>query len=169
MDALKVFAVGVARIAAIIVVVIVSLTILGFGGVTLWQSWTAAQEAARTAPLEEATEWPAKTATSFEDVEVTLSTKWLEGQLLYQFRVNGYPPAIAAGREGRNAFWLLRFMDDDGFQVDQVDVSLNSMSLVNRRLGPLGGLSINTATSMSADQYRRIANWTLGWRGFPDQ
>ena len=166
MGAMKAFAVGVARIATIIVVVIVALSVFGFGGNALWENWTKAQETARNAPLEALKTWPLITVEALGGVKLTLSTKWREGELLYQFNVDGYPPKIAAARDGNtvDSKWRLSFFDKDGFEVVVVNVPLSEMS--RRTTTVVEGLSANTRTMMSADQYRRVATWGIGW-SFP--
>ena len=215
MGAMKAFAVGVARIATIIVVVIVALAGLGFGGVAVWENWKEARDVARNAPLEELKVWPPLTIEALGGVKLTLSTKWREGDMLYQFDVNGYPPEIAAAKDmaqrrpsdnelktaaakvgasidpndprivffsgNEEAFrkeiqsitesrWILSFLDKDGFQAFNVAVPLGEMERVvaNAVVGQYKGLSANTRARMSADEYRRAANWEPTWSGFPD-
>lgn len=124
--AVKSFAVGVARIAAIIVVVIVTLSGLGFGGFALWNHL----ETERNVPLEALKIWPPITAENLGGVTLRLSTKWREGQLLYQFSVAGYPPKIAAAIDGstNDTQWNLAFLDKDGFQGDTVNVPIAEMT-----------------------------------------
>jgi len=170
MGAIKSFTVGVMRIAAIILLVIVSLAALGFGGASLWNNWTESQEAARNAPLEETTEWPPITLEPLGDVELSLTTKWRDGRLLYQFNVDGYTPEIAAAKDAGNADseWALRFLDEDGFETASVAVPVSGMTKSVIDQGKYGGLSTNSNTLMSADEYRRAVTWSIAWSGFPE-
>ncbi len=110
---MKSFALGIIRIAAIIVLVTITLSVLGFGGTYIWEKWGEAEKTARNAPLGEVKIWPPKTAEALDGVTLSLSTKWLDGQLLYKFEVAGYPPKIAAARDkgGSDAVLGVRFID----------------------------------------------------------
>ena len=164
---MKSFAVGVARIAAIIVVVIVTLSGLGFGGFALWNHL----ETERNAPLEALKIWPPITAESLGGVTLRLSTKWREGRVLYHFRVAGYPPKIAAAMDGSTdaSKWNLVFLDKDGFEAATVDVPIHKMSRGETGVaGQYTGLDANSDTYMSADNYRRAAGWDISWQGFAE-
>ena len=127
---MKSFALGVVRIAAIIVLVTVTLSALGVGGTYFWEKWAEAQETARNAPLGEVKIWTPTTVEALGGVTLSLSTKWLNGTLLYKFEVDGYPPKIAAAKSGAasgSAFELL-FMDKDGFKTASIDVEIHQMS-----------------------------------------
>ena len=174
MSTFKSFAVGVARVAAIIVVVVVTLTVLSLGGSAVWEDWTEARDAARNAPLEKLKVWPAQTIEALGGVEVTLSTKWhgsqMLSQMLYQLDVNGYPPEISAARDGvtDDSKWGLRFLDKDGFEVVEVEVPLGTMNRMSPAIGQHTGLSENASVGMSVDDYRRAASWEIVWSGFAE-
>ena len=169
MGAIKLFIVSVARILAIIIVATSALSVLSFGSVTLWNNWTESQKIARNAPLEAVKEWPPIVVEAFEGVELKLSTKWIGGQLFYQFRVDGYTSAIAAAREDGNAdtVWSLKFIDADGFRAADINVPVSTMTKIVSTPGMFVGLSSNSDAFMSAEEYRHIANWSIQWSGFP--
>ena len=177
--ATKLFVVGVARVAAITVVVMVALSGLGLGGFALWEHL----ETERNAPLEASKTWPPITVERLGGVTLTLSTKWREGKLLYHLHVAGYPPQIAAadptggpwkkyqavGGPADAPKWSLVFLDKDGFRTAAIDAPIHEMiTMANGVTGQHAGLDVNAGAYMPADDYRRAARLEISWAGFPE-
>ena len=167
MNRLKSFVLGVLRIAAAILVVIIALTALGWGGYAFWQS----RQAAGNAPLNEPKKWPPIKIEALGDVELSLSTMWRDGSLYYHLSTGGYPKELAAARDratGRSSLdagpeWTLAFLDNHGFKVFEHKIPLIQMAKIVDGRGQGAGLSANEDTYINADVYRRASSWEVTW------
>jgi hypothetical protein len=112
--------------------------------------------------------WPeTRLNAPFTDTTFRLQTVWRNGNIYYQFGIEGYPPVFrqASGRESQSAFQI-NFLDKDGFQLYQRQVTLAEMTkVVGDDDQPTGELW-KSNEAMDVDLYRRAAKWEITWSGF---
>lgn len=99
------------------------------------------------------------------DIEAFIEGR--ERMMLYQFTVIGYPEMIDRAREEKDKVsFTVTFLDTDGFKIKSIAVPLRAMT---RNVGADGkgtALHYQGKISISADQYRHIADWKVSWQGF---
>ncbi len=117
-------------------------------------------------PYAEPRSWVDETVDVFEDTTFHLITKWEDGSLYYQFAILGYPSVIKKHYEEgdvSNYSISIIFYDSDGFLVDDHEIPLNEFSRHEGQDG-ISGLSSNSKTYMSFNNYKKIAMWTIQWK-----
>jgi hypothetical protein len=163
MNRFKSFLIWVLKISAVFVVVIMAIVAI-FSG---WEGFQKSKLEAARLPLAQAKTWPVEQIKPLGGVNIELSTKWRDHQLLYQFKVIGYPKGIELAREkfvgSKRVGFTIYFRDAGGFKVFSHHIPLNEMSLT---VGPNGegiGLTANSKTSMNDDDYRNATTWDIEW------
>ena len=157
---LKIFFVGAARIATIIVIAIVALSTVGWGVYEFIQ----ARESSSNAPLAKPKNWPPITLEPLGGIELNLSTAWRQGDYMYyQFRVKGFPQELASVPASDTNTWTLTFLDEHGFKVFDHAGKLNEMSKNVDDSGKRIGLSSNSYTYVSNENYRLATRWEVTW------
>jgi hypothetical protein len=160
---LKSFFIGAARIATIIVFTIIALSAVGWGVYEFIQS----RERASNAPMGEPKDWPTITLEPLGGIDLNLSTAWRQGGLYYQFRVKGFPKELASVPESDKNAWTLTFLDKNGFKVFGHTEQLSDMTKSVDGAGNIAGLSSNSSTSVSVEDYRLAARWEVTWSFLP--
>jgi len=153
------FCVATLKLGSAIVAAVLVLALLAWAIVAVRER---SQEAAN-APLATVKKWPeTRLNAPFTDTTFRLQTVWRNGNIYYQFGIEGYPPVFrqASGRESQSAFQI-NFLDKDGFQLYQRQVTLAEMTkVVGDDDQPTGELW-KSNEAMDVDLYRRAAKWRL--------
>jgi uncharacterized lipoprotein YehR (DUF1307 family) len=123
----------------------------------------AEQEAAKQ--LSESKAWPARQIMN-QYANVTLKTKWSDGNIYYQFYVDKNLRNISR----YNSALTIELYDTESFLVQKMLVNVNSMA---------GGIGTDGKTieamvykdqiPMSEDAYKKIVAWNVLWSGFVKQ
>jgi len=166
MGAVRGFFLGALKIAVVIVLAVVLLVALGWGGYSLYEGW----DAAKNAPLGKTRTWPELVIHPLGNAKFKLSTAWRDGGLHYQFTVDSYPPAVDAAWRGAGSDVLgggpkftLTFLDQQGFKLFEHEVPLNRLTHAVDQSGKAVGMSAKDQTYVTADTYRRAASWEVTW------
>lgn len=166
MSTFRDFLVGASKIAVAIVISVVVLSAIGWGIYAMYES----NVASKNEPLATPKAWRKIPIESIGDVTVQLRTIWRNSSMSYQFEVDGYPKKIEAALKesyssgsSDNSFTLV-FVDKDDFEVMEHGVLLKEMSRRVDAKGVPGGLSAHGNKYISAEEYRRIADWKIKWR-----
>jgi hypothetical protein len=164
MGGIRTFLLSASKLAAAIFIVVAVVAGL------LWgiYAFNGYRERQANEPLSELKNWPPVKPKSPEmKAEFSLRTVWRDGQMFYQFAIDGYPPAIAKlrGLSGstRPATFTLMFEDRDGFKLFDHAIQLNTMTGLIDDSGKLKGFESRGDTYVPADSYRRAAKWDLSW------
>ena len=102
--------------------------------------------------LSKAVEWKADT-TAYGYVG-HLTTKYIDGKILYQFYVRSeteFKPSITG--------FSVNFVDNDGFLIDNIRITDYSKNVDNA--GKVFGLTSNASEYFAIGDYERIADWDL--------
>jgi hypothetical protein len=116
------------------------------------------------------------TIPSLENTTFTLMTKWVDSQMYYQLRVDGFPAEVkkhfdpvadpfgrrSTSRAAEGSFTVV-LSDAMGFKIQDILIPLNSMTRVVSPSNTYSGLSIKNTTYMSADKYREVSSWEVQW------
>ena len=121
-------------------------------------------------PLAEARNYRQITRPQFEDTKLNLTTKWKNNKLIYIFRIDGYPLNIkefhstSSRKKGINWKGIgIQFSDGDGFELATDFFFIDEMHPINDNDGNCTGLTLQGEIDMSADDYRDISDWNIGW------
>jgi hypothetical protein len=161
---MKNFILGVLKITAVILVVIISLTLL------IWGTYAVREhrERVRNEPLAQPRTWPSLRIEALENSQVTFSTVWRDGRMSYQFAVDRYPRAARAARDSERVLFptpsfTLTFLDKAGFKVFAFSIELNEIDRVVDAKGEGLGVSARAGIYVSAEDYRSAAAWNVTW------
>jgi len=164
--------------ALTVALLVIAAGVVAFGAVYAWiavsDKIADAQYEARAAPLRAAKEWtPAGLPGG--GGEVSLSTAFRDYKLLYQLKLDGYPERIAMAVDeatrpdqlfeirydrDKPAF-TIRLCDADGFELAQIHVPLNRMSIVVDDSGNRVGLYGAGSESIGLEDYENASSWSI--------
>ncbi len=166
MPNLKSFLLATVRLAVAIVLA------LGVLVLAIWafSNYREARRARAEASLANPRAWPPITLEPLGNVHLALSTMWRDGHAYYQFRIDGFPLALATAKTmGTQATFTLTLLDMHGFKIHEQQVSLDSMLRLVDEKGQAKGLEWKGDEDMSVDTYRALVRWEVAWSGFPDE
>lgn len=161
MGGVRSFFLGAAKIATAFVITIVVVAV----GAWAINSYNDAREAQANAPLAVAKVWPTESVPALDNAQITLLTKWENGQLYYQVVIDRYPSDLKKPRDANslNPHFSLVFEDKDGFHVFTHDILLSEMRVSVSDSKEYIGLSANGSVYMGDDDYRNSVSWNLTW------
>ena len=101
-------------------------------------------------------------------LKAVVRSKVVDRELLVTVDLEGYPaflndPALEWINKNEQRGFFIIFKDSDGFNVEKIDVPLKSLSTRVTDSGKPTGLSGQFETSLSADEYKRIAKIAIEW------
>ena len=167
MNRAKAFFLGILRIAATILLVIIGVVAIGLGGYAVWHT----RQVAKNGPLGEPKAWPPIQIEALGGVELNLSTMWRDNQLHYRFSVTGYSDALSNARDAAteqsplslSPEFVLVFLDRDGFKAFEHRIPLRQMARIVDSKGEGAGLHANDEAYLDAAVYRRASSWNAFW------
>lgn len=165
MDKLKSFFLGTAKIAAAIFITIIALAIVGWGV----YSFSTYREEVKNAPLGTPKVWSSINIGALGNSRLSLSTKWNDERMSYQFEMRGYPKSLAAQFESQHPYTIkepgftMTFLDKNGFKLFEEELPLSKTTRVVGNDGKPVGLAAKGNTYVSADSYRQAATWEVTW------
>lgn len=152
---------GAMKVATAIVVAVVVLSVLGWGA---WK-FQDMKEKADAKQYEAIKLWPVDLK---ENLQMTLlaRTKLVDGRLLTEVNVNGYPAYLSDPRlqvKNRDAGLTLLFQDKDGFKVHSKPIAIREFSGIVDSKGVRSGLRYEFDNYMSVTDYARISQLRVEW------
>lgn len=160
----RVFLLATAKIGLAIFVAVVALAILGISILFISKHI----ENTKNKPLTKMIiSWPQIEISALKNAKVTLTTKWEDSLVYYQFNMSGYPAEkeelpISKPSPFNSTFTII-FLDENGFKIEKKQIPIESMSKTINEHGYFIGLKANDSFYMSADNYRKIKYWNITW------
>ncbi len=115
--------------------------------------------------LTEAKTWPMKSLPQLDTLEVSLTTRWREGNMYYIFYVSPYNKRLSDAHDSylSSKNFTIKLMDADGFVLIDVPITLSSMTRVVDETGKPKGLQMNDHVSCSSEMYLALDHWSSSW------
>jgi len=152
---------GSIKIAVAIVISVIILFVIGWGGLKLLDM----KEKVDTKKYEIIKPWLVDLQ---ENLQITLQTrtKLVNGQMLAEVTIDGYPPYLSDPNlkaRNRNANLVLLFKDIDGFKVLAKTIPIHDFSEIVNAKGLPTGLSYEFSNYIGVDDYSRISQLRVEW------
>lgn len=162
---MKTFFLGAVKIAVALLLTFIVL------GAAVWaiNAFSEHREAVKNAPLETPKFWMPQRVGALENAQLSLITKWRNGNVLYQFEMKGYPAFLSESRPNMPAYQIrlpaftLIFLDEGGFKLFDHQILFSEMTRVVDDAGKPVGLSAKGEAYVSADVYRKAVTWEVTW------
>lgn len=128
------------------------------------------QEAAENLALSTEKDWSSRDFPQLQNVTVKLSTSWADGWMYYKIGVTPAAPILKARGTDRmtrvlTSDWSITVMFNDGagFKLLDVPILLRALTTIIDDKGIPTDLSANDKVLCSAETYKRLQSWSLGW------
>jgi hypothetical protein len=155
--ALKDFLKASARTAVAIFLALIGLTVAVAG--FAWAS--DAYKARQAKPYESVKDWKIDLKEPLS-LGLNARTKLVDGKLLAQVEVAGFPPYLSAPKN-REAQLTVEFVDSDGFSVFTKAIQVTQFTKIVGKGDEVTGLAHQFDDYLGLDAYKRFAKLQVGW------